>query len=150
MANEQNLKPYKKGELSSEEAKRRGSKGGKAKAKKERERKSMQELAKMILSLPMRNESLDDVEAFNELKKKVEKEDGTLAEVAKNMTVAQAALFAQANKAIKGDAHALTFLRDTAGEKPIEKVEVSGDIQAASQDIKEMIASFKAQEDDGS
>lgn len=39
MANDQNLKPIKKGELSKDEAKRRGSKGGKASAKARMERK---------------------------------------------------------------------------------------------------------------
>lgn len=39
MANEQNLKPYRKGELTSEEAKRRGSNGGKRSAEVKRENK---------------------------------------------------------------------------------------------------------------
>lgn len=39
MANEGNLKPIKKGELSNEEAKKRGSKGGKRSAEVRRERK---------------------------------------------------------------------------------------------------------------
>lgn len=43
MANEQNLKPIKKGELSREEAKRRGAKGGKASGKARQERKLIKE-----------------------------------------------------------------------------------------------------------
>jgi hypothetical protein len=39
MANEQNLKPIRKGELTKEEAKRRGSNGGKKSAKTRRENK---------------------------------------------------------------------------------------------------------------
>lgn len=39
MANEQNLRPFKKGEVSSEVAKKRGSLGGFAKAKKMKEEK---------------------------------------------------------------------------------------------------------------
>lgn len=127
-----------------EEAKRKGRKGGIASGKARREKRAMRDLAKMILEMPMRDEELDDVAAFNDLKKSVVDEDGSVREVAKNMTMGQAALFAQAQKAVKGDVAALAFLRDTAGEKPADQVEVSGDIAAATEDIKAMIAASKA------
>ena len=43
MANEKNLKPIKKGQLSKEEAKRRGSKGGKKSAEVRKARKTFSE-----------------------------------------------------------------------------------------------------------
>lgn len=96
MANEQNLRPgeYK---LSQEEAKRGGIASGAAR----REKKRLRELAQMIL-----DENITD------------KSTGT------TMTRGEAALRVQARKAIQdGDVRALEFLRDTAGQKPVERVE---------------------------
>ena len=49
MANEQNLKPIKKGELSSEEAKKRGSNGGIKSGEVRREKATMRETLRMML-----------------------------------------------------------------------------------------------------
>ena len=62
--------------------------------------------------------------------------------VPKNLTVQQMSLIAQAQKAIKGDAQALAFLRDTAGEKPVERVEVNADISKATEEIEDLIGEF--------
>lgn len=51
MANIDNLKPYKKGELSSEEAKKRGSKGGKKSVESRRARKTLKEELELLLSM---------------------------------------------------------------------------------------------------
>ena len=56
MANIENLKPIET--LSKEEAKKRGSKGGKASVKARRERKAMKEQLEMLLKLPLKNEKL--------------------------------------------------------------------------------------------
>lgn len=49
MANIQNLKPYKKGELSSEEAKKRGRKGGLAKTEAKKVASQLRDLKKAFL-----------------------------------------------------------------------------------------------------
>ena len=49
MANEQNLKPIQKGELTSEEAKKRGSNGGIASGEARRKKATMRETLKMML-----------------------------------------------------------------------------------------------------
>lgn len=86
MANEQNLKPIQKGQLSKEEAKRRGSNGGK---------KSVQARAekKLIKDRILERMGADDWDAYI---------DGIIERAKDN----------------KADAE---FLRDTIGEKPIDK-----------------------------
>lgn len=151
MANPQNLKPYKKGELSSEEAKIRGSKGGKASVKAKRERKAMQDLARVILDMPLKAGELDDAAFLSDTVKRDAEGNPVIGEngkpIHKNLTVGQAALMAQASKAVGGDSQALAFLRDTAGEKPTERVEVSGEVEKAAADIQAMIAAKKAAKD---
>lgn len=130
MANEKNLRPAR----TKKEARQRGANGGKASGKARRERKAMQELAKIILNTPVEGkpEELDDIEAmcFEDFPDK-------------HLTVGERSLFAVAKKAQKGDIQALTFLRDTAGEKPVEKLEVSGDVEKAAANIQAMIAAEK-------
>lgn len=139
MANEQNLVPFTS-EQSPEEAKKNGAKGGKASGRARREKKSMQELAKIVLNMPFEpsEEELDDIErtCFTEFPEK-------------KLTVGERSLLMVAKKAMKGDASALTFLRDTAGERPIEKIEVSGDVETAANRIRDMIAAKKKAQDGG-
>lgn len=132
MANEQNLKAP-----SPSEARKRGAKGGKASGRARRERKAMKEMAQIVLDMPMMAGKLDDLEKM------------AFADVPDaHLTVGQKAVLAVAAKAVSGDVVALTFLRDTAGEKPTEKVEVSGEVAAAASDIRKMIASAKEKADD--
>jgi hypothetical protein len=108
-----NLKPF--GERSESEQRRIRSQGGKAKAKKQRERKTFQETAKLILGMAVKSgEAVDisTIQSFADLN-------------GKNMSVEEAIVLAQALKAIKGDRYAAEYLRDTAGEKPVEKQDVS-------------------------
>jgi len=91
MANEQNLKPIKKGQLSKEEAKRRGSKGGKKSAEVRKARKTFSE---------------DLIEALS---------DGKTQKQILNALL---------NQCRQGNVRAFEILRDTVGEKPIDKQEV--------------------------
>lgn len=92
MANEQNLKPYKKGELTSEEAKRRGSNGGKKSAQKRKE-------IKLIKDRILERMGEDDWDTMIDN------------------------LIARANE----DTKSFETLRDTIGQKPVEKVVVDVD-----------------------
>lgn len=96
MANEQNLRPIK---LSHEEAVENGRKGGKASVKARRKRKMMRE-------------------AFEELlEREYESTDG-------NMVDGTSALAIRVFKeAMKGDLKAFEIIRDTTGQKPVERVE---------------------------
>ena len=98
----------------------------------------MQELAKIVLDMPYEGRDVEDIEGLNF--------DDSLDA---NLTVGQRALLAVAKKAMRGDAGALAFLRDTAGERPVDKVEVSGNVEGAAAEIRGLIAKRKAQGDAG-
>ena len=108
MANEKNLKPIKT--LTSEEAKKRGSKGGKASVKAKRERKLLKQQLEMLLNLPVKNDKI---------KSKL-KELGVEASETNNQMAMTLALF---QKALSGDVRAYEIIRDTIGEKPVDRVE---------------------------
>lgn len=130
MANEQNLiKPTR--DRTAKQRRESASKAGKASAAKKRERKAMQELARIVLDMPAEKGDVDEIEGmvFDEFPDK-------------NLTIGELSVLAVAKKAKRGDIAALTFLRDTAGEKPVEQVEVSGDIQSAAAEIGAMIAAL--------
>lgn len=136
MANEQNLRPIRKGQLSKEEAKKRGSKGGKASVKARRERRAMQEIARIVLDMPIEKGELEDIAGLD---------FDSFPDA--NITVGEKAMLAVAKKAMRGDASALAFIRDTAGEKPVEKVEVNADIAKAEAEVAAIIAKRRAKGD---
>ena len=86
--NEENLKPIKKGELSKEEAKKRGRNGGIKSGEARREKKLFKEAIEKQLG-----QSIDSM------------------------------ISSMIDQAQKGNVQAITFLRDTIGEKPSDKVE---------------------------
>ncbi len=59
-----NLKPFKKGELTSEEAKKRGSNGGKRSAEIRREKRDAREAARYILGLAARGQLSENLKAL--------------------------------------------------------------------------------------
>lgn len=93
MANNENLKPIKKGQLSSEEAKKRGSNGGKKSGEVRRARKTLREDLLVMLSTG------DTQEQVN---------------------------LALIKQALKGNVKAFAILRDTIGEAPVTKQEITG------------------------
>lgn len=117
--NKKNLKPIKKGELSNEEAKRRGSLGGRRSVEARREKKLLRELAQMILE------------------EEVTTTDGRL------ISQGEAALRVQARKAIQdGDTKALAFLRDTAGQAPVSQLDISGTLATEQARFNELLEQF--------
>lgn len=121
-----------KRDLTTEQRRKNASKAGKASVKKKRERKALQEITRIVLDMPLEAGDLADIEGITF-------ED--YPDV--NLTLGQKAVLAAAKRAMSGDVAALQFLRDTAGEKPVERVEVSGDVAEAAKSIQEMIASSK-------
>lgn len=99
--NNENLKPFTS-EQNREEAKKNGRKGGKKSGEVRRAKKTMRELLDYLLEKEITN-------------KKGEK-----------ATTKEAILVAAIKKAIAGDIKALQFIRDTIGEMPVVKQEVSG------------------------
>ncbi len=96
MANEQNLKPAR----SKSEARERGKKGGQNSGKARRDKKILKDCFELLL------------EGKREL-------DG------KTLTGAEAMALTLFEKALGGDVKAAEFVRDTAGQKPVEKVVIA-------------------------
>ena len=97
MANEQNLRPSEY-KLSQDEAKRGGIASGEARRRKRDIRLALEAL----------------------LEKTYKSNDGT------ELTGAEAIALKQMEKALKGDTKAFELVRDTAGQKPVDKVAVAG------------------------
>ena len=121
MANEQNLIPFTS-EQNREEASKNGRKGGKASGEARRRKKLFKEQINLLLSLP-----LQDPKAKKQLE--------ALGIDADNIDNQMAMVISMWQKAIKGDVQAFNTLRDTAGEKPKEEIEVS---RSTDETIKEI------------
>lgn len=128
MNNQNLIKP--KRDQTAEQRKAAAAKAGKAAAKKRREKKQMQEIAKIVLHMPFEgtDAQLDDLEGLSF-------EDYP----DRKLTVSEISILKVAKKAMRGDIAAIQFLRDTAGEKPVEQIEVSADIGAACDEIGKLI-----------
>lgn len=127
--NEQNLiKP--KRDQTPEQRRAAASRAGKAAAKARRKKKELQEIAKTVLRMPFEgtDAELDELEGMSF-------EDYP----DRKLTVSEISVLKVAKKAMRGDIAAIQFLRDTAGEKPIERVEVSADVGKAADEIGKLI-----------
>ncbi len=110
MANPENLKT-----LSPNEAREQGRKGGIASAAKRKEKKALKATLETLLSMPINEgmeEALEGIQNLARLK-------------GANIDVQTAVMFAQIKKALKGDTRAAEFIRDTIGQKPGDKLDMS-------------------------
>ena len=108
-----------------------GRKGGLAKREATRKRKEMRETLDILLNMPMKKGKVytaEDVKCFADLK-------------GKNITINQAVMVCLIQKALKGDLSAIAMVRDTVGEKPAEKVEVTKNPfdELAADELRELI-----------
>ena len=112
--NEQNLKPIKKGELTKEEAKKRGSNGGKKSAKVRKQKKLFKEIFIELLSY--------DIEKFTTNEELLEK----LAEInplfSSKIDVKTVIAAQVLKKAINGDLAAISMLKAQIGEEPVQEI----------------------------
>lgn len=115
--NESNLKPIQKGELSKEEAKRRGSLGGKKSVESRRQRKAFKESLEILLSMKAPDKIAAQIK--NTLPKLKDKD----------LNYQNAILVSLLQQAVKGNTKAVELIRDTIGEKPKEVVEINGNEQ---------------------
>ena len=120
MPNEQNLKYIAPGELSKEEAAERGRKGGINSVKSRRRKKLLRECLEELL----------DTE-----------QEVKINGVTLKKTNAELLSVTLMKKALKGDVKAFEVLRDTAGEKPIDKVMVADVDQSVIEEVEEMVKS---------
>lgn len=78
----------------------------------------MKEILNTLLSMPLKTGKIvtaEEVKNFTDIK-------------GKNITVDQAMMVVLVQKALKGDLSAITTIRDTIGEKPVEKVNVDAKV----------------------
>lgn len=99
MANEENLKPVR----TKKEARERGKNGGIKSGEARRAKKTMKEMLDYLLEKEIEN-----------------------SRTGETVTYREAILTSCIKRAIKGDVKAAQFVRDTAGEAPINKTELSG------------------------
>lgn len=111
MAGEENLNPVK----TKEEARARGRAGGIASGKARREKRLMRETLDLLLNMPIKDGTFADVESIR-----------NFASIkGKNISVQDAILIAQIQKAMKGDTRAAEYVRDTIGQKPTDSVDMN-------------------------
>lgn len=101
-----------------EEQKTIAQKGGIASGKARREKKAMKETLETLLSMPLKSGKAANVETIKSI----------AALKGKNITVQEAIMLAQIQKAIKGDTRAAEYVRDTSGNKLKDEVALSGGI----------------------
>lgn len=112
MANEENLIPFTS-DQDREEAKKNGIKGGVASGVARRKKKRMKELCDLVL-----NNKIQDERTIENLKERFPEID------AEDATFELMLILKQYEKAKDGDPKAFELLRDTSGQKPVEKQEV--------------------------
>ena len=117
MAGEENLIPFN--ERTEEEQKRIARMGGKASGEARRRKKTMKENLELLLTMSVGKGEKADIEKGENIKEYAKE----------NVTVEQAMLIAQIQKALKGDTQAFEMIRDLIGEKPVDKKEVSASVQ---------------------
>lgn len=117
MANEENLKVIR----SENEAREKGKKGGQASGKSRRRKKLLRETVEMLIKLPLYEGKLDKLTSIENIKsgKTAQGEQPT------NMTVEEAMILKQINRAMKGDLNALKFILSLYAqqqEKPTDRL----------------------------
>ena len=116
MANAENLIPNS--ERSPSELRAQTRKGGIASGKARREKKLFRETLETLLSMPMNNGkemAVDDIKSFAAIK-------------GQNISVQEAILIGQIQKAMKGDTRAAEYVRDTIGQKPQDIVNLEAKV----------------------
>jgi hypothetical protein len=109
-------------------------KGGIASGKVRRERKAMKDTLASLLSMPLQDGKVADVDDIKNL----------AAVNGKNITVQEAIMLKQIQKAMKGDTRAAEYIRDTSGNKLKDYVELSGGVnnpfsELTTEELKKLI-----------
>lgn len=110
----ENLDPVR----TKEEARERGRKGGIASGIARREKKTFRQTLEALLVMPMKDGkdiAVDDIKNFAAIK-------------GKNISVQEAILISQIQKAMKGDTRAAEYVRDTIGQQPKDIVSLEAKV----------------------
>lgn len=101
-----------------EEQQKIATKGGIASGKARREKKAMKDTLETLLTMTLEEGQVDNLETIQSV----------AALQGRNITVQEAILYAQIQKALKGDTKAAEYVRDTSGNKLKEAVQISGSL----------------------
>lgn len=133
----ENLKKGKKTRFNGENAAEMAKRSVASRKKKAREREearkeleAFQEIARSVMNLALyegKAVDIDDIKSITETE-------------GKNLPVKYGIVLAQAIKALKGDRGAAEFMRDTAGEKPVDRQDIS--LQTIDKSVEAMEAYF--------
>lgn len=93
-------------------------KGGIASGKARREKKMLKDTLETLLAMPLKSGKVADLDTIRNV----------AALKGKNLTVQEAIIFAQVQKALRGDIRAAEFVRDTAGQAPTKSVDIGGSV----------------------
>ena len=115
---------FQPGDISGKSA--AGKIGGKASGVSKRKKKTMRAIYESLAGQKVNNET-------------VQKLQGTLQKVKKDLTVEESIVLAQVLMAQAGDTRAAEFLRDTAGEKPVDKVQIAEVDPAVADEVESLI-----------
>ena len=129
--------------MTKEELSACGKVGGVKSGETRRRKRAMKDSLDILLGMPLKSGKQCDVESVKNF----------AALKGKNITVEQAMLITQIQKALKGDTQAITFLRDTSGQKPDDNLNVVGQIDTSNPydelTVEELKALAKKCEDNG-
>lgn len=100
--------------MTAEQRRENGRKGGIASGEVRRSKKAMRDRLEILLTMPIKSGKGADIEAIKNF----------AALKGKNITVQDAVMIAQIQKALKGDTNAAAFVRDTAGQKPTDSMDM--------------------------
>lgn len=105
-------------EMTTEERQAAGRKGGLKSAEVRKQKKQMKEVLGVLLDMPMKKGKQVDVESVRDF--------ASLR--GRNISVGDAILIAQIQRAMQGNVQSAEFIRDTSGQKPVEDINMSGQI----------------------
>ena len=116
---------------SGEKAAASGRKGGYASGVSKRQKKAMRETLEALLVMSVEDTksapvNLEDIKSIAKLK-------------GANISAQEAIMFAQMRKAMKGDTKAAEFIRDTIGQKPTDKTEITGTLTDEKNKLDDLI-----------
>jgi hypothetical protein len=101
--------------MTPEQRRENGRKGGIASGEAKRKKKAMRETLDVLLSMRMKNGKFADIESITSF----------AALKGKNISVQEAMIISMLQRAMKGDVKAAEWVRDTAGQKPIDNANVN-------------------------
>lgn len=125
MSREDNLKPDALKKIPPEQRRENGRKGGIKSGEVRRRNRQIKDTLQLLMDSTIKKGKGVSTEKIKDLSKVHDM----------NLTTEQAMVLAMINKAMNGDVSAFIAIRDTLGEKPTDKVEVSNEVVILDDDI---------------